>query len=81
MDIPFQTPPPQAELQVHRKDRDSNIRTQTARMLRVLERDDKLPDHYPDPVQVWQFKANLKFIALRGEAVVDYSLGLKAQYG
>ena len=46
-----------------------------------MERDGKLPDHYPYPVQVWQFGSSLKFIALGGEVVSDYSLRLKAQYG
>ena len=38
-------------------------------------------EHYPYPVEVWQFGSSLKFIALGGEDVVDYSLRLKAQYG
>ncbi len=50
-------------------------------MLVRLEREGKLPDHYPYPVQVWQFGDGLKFIALGGELVVDYSLRLKKQYG
>ena len=51
------------------------------RMLNVLTRDGKLPDHYPYPVAVWQFGHSLKLIALGGEVVADYSLRLKAQYG
>lgn len=46
-----------------------------------MAKDGKLPDHYPYPVQVWQFGDSLKFIALGGEVVSDYSLRLKAQYG
>jgi hypothetical protein len=52
-----------------------------ARLLEQLERDGKLPDHYPYPVEVWQFGRSLKLIALGGEVVSDYSLRLKAQYG
>ena len=81
VDIPFQAPLSKAELQAHLKDKDSDIRAQAERMLRVIERQGKLPDSYPDPVQVWQFGRSLKFIALGGEAVVDYSLRLKARYG
>jgi enamine deaminase RidA (YjgF/YER057c/UK114 family) len=47
----------------------------------VLERDGKLPDRYPYPVQVWQFGNDLTWIFLGGELVVDYSLRLKKQYG
>jgi len=81
VDIPFQKSPSKAELQARLKNRDSDIRTQAERMLRVIERQGNLPDHYPDPVQVWQFGRSLKFIALGGEVVVDYSLRLKARYG
>lgn len=39
------------------------------------------PDRVKYPVQVWQFGPDLTFIALTGEAVVDYSLKFKAIYG
>ena len=81
VDIPFQTPPSRAELEKRLKDGDSDNRTQAERMLRVIERHGKLPASYPDPIQVWQFGPTLKFIALGGESVVDYSLRLKEQYG
>ena len=46
-----------------------------------MAKDGKMPDHYPYPVEVWQFGDSLKFIALGGEVVSDYSLRLKGQYG
>ncbi len=55
--------------------------TRDARWLDILDHGGKLPDHYPYPVQVWQFGPSLKFIALAGEVVADYALRLKAQYG
>lgn len=39
------------------------------------------PDRVKYPVQVWQFGADLTFIALTGETVVDYSLKFKAAHG
>ena len=39
------------------------------------------PDRVKYPVQVWQFGADLTFIALTGETVVDYSLKFKSTYG
>ena len=81
VDIPFQTPPSRSELETRVKDKDSNIRAQSERMLRAIERDGKLPSRYSYPVQVWQFGPSLTFIALGGEVVVDYGLRLKAQYG
>ena len=50
-------------------------------MLDILERDGKLPDRYPYPVQVWQFGTGITWIILGGEVVVDYSLRFKKQYG
>src|SRR5579885_2912266 len=50
-------------------------------MLKAIRRYGTLPDPYPDPVEVWQFGNDLKFIAMGGESVVDYSLRLKGQYG
>jgi neutral ceramidase len=49
--------------------------------LLFMVRDGKFPDHYSYGVEVWQFGSSLKFIALSGEVVVDYSLRLKGQYG
>jgi hypothetical protein len=46
-----------------------------------MAKDGKMPDHYPYPVQFWQLGDSLKFIALGGEVVSDYSLRLKAKYG
>jgi hypothetical protein len=81
VDIPFQTAPSVSEMQERGKHPDSSLRSQAERMLRVLERDGKLPRSYPDPIQVWQFGQTLKFIALGGEVVVDYALRLKGRYG
>jgi hypothetical protein len=39
------------------------------------------PDRVKYPVQVWQFGADLTFIALTGETVMDYSLKFKGTYG
>jgi hypothetical protein len=56
-------------------------RNAAQRLFRIVDRDGRLPASYPYPIQVWQFGSGLKFIALGGEVVVDYSLRLKAQYG
>ena len=56
-------------------------RQRNARWMDIVDRGGQLPDHYPYGVEVWQFGGSLKFIALAGEVVVDYSLRLKGQYG
>jgi hypothetical protein len=50
------------------------------RMLQLIDDGVEFPATYPYPVQVWQL-GQLLLISLGGEAVVDYSLLLKAQFG
>lgn len=51
------------------------------RLLSVLDAEGKLPETYPYPVQVWRFGSGLLIPVLAGEAVVDYSLRLKHEFG
>jgi len=79
--IPFQTPPTREELQQRLKT-DTGMRLRhTQLMLRILDRDGKIYDHYPYPVQAWRFGTGLTLIAIGGEPVVDYALRFKAEYG
>jgi neutral/alkaline ceramidase-like enzyme len=79
--IPFQTPPTRDELQ-QRLATDTGMRLRhTQLMLRILDRDGKIYDHYPYPVQAWRFGTGLTLIAVGGETVVDYALRFKAEYG
>ena len=81
VDIPFQTPPTREELQERLKTA-TGMRARHARqLLGILEREGKLNDRYPYPVQAWQFGTGLTLIALGGEVVVDYALRFKAEYG
>lgn len=51
------------------------------RMLKLLESGVQFPSSYPYPVQVWRLGDELLFIALGGEAVVDYALRFKREFG
>lgn len=79
VEIPFQTPPTRAEFEERLKD--PRQRSHAQFMLKRLDKEGKLPDVYPYPVQVWQFGRDVTWILLGGEVVVDYSLRLKKQYG
>lgn len=81
VDIPFQPPPSRQELQSRMNGTDVYARRHAQLMLHILDRDGKLPDHYPYPIEVWQFGKDLTLITLGGEVVVDYSLRFKRQYG
>lgn len=81
VDVPFHKVPAREALRHRLEDKNVYTRRNARRLLNILDRDGKLPDRYPYPVQVWQFGRGLKFIALGGEPVVDYALRLKGQYG
>ena len=81
VDIPFQTPPTREELQERLKTATGMHARHARQLLSIIDRDGKLYDRYPYPVQVWQFGKGLTLIALGGEVVVDYALRFKAAYG
>jgi hypothetical protein len=51
------------------------------RMLNLIECGTQFPTSYPYPVQVWKLGKELLFIAIGGEAVVDYALRFKREFG
>ncbi len=51
------------------------------RMLNMIDEGVVFPTSYPYPVQAWQFGQELLLIGLGGEAVVDYSLRFKREFG
>ncbi len=51
------------------------------RMLKQLDEGVVFPASYPYPVQAWRIGDNLLFIGIGGEAVVDYSLRFKREFG
>ncbi|MBI2302284.1 MAG: hypothetical protein HYU66_25555 [Armatimonadetes bacterium] len=51
------------------------------RMLAQLEAGVVFPTSYPYPVQAWRLGGELLFIGIGGEAVVDYSLRFKREFG
>ena len=76
--VPFHQVPTRQELVAQYPGRP---RPRVARWIDAMDRGEKLPEYYPYAVQVWQYGGSLKFIALAGEVVSDYSLRLKIQYG
>lgn len=51
------------------------------RMLTLIDQDTVFPTSYPYPVQAWRIGRELLFIGIGGEAVVDYSLRFKREFG
>jgi len=81
VDLPLQGPRTREEIRKRLDDKNPAWRRRAEHSLKVLDSGGQIPDRYAYPVQVWQFGRDLKFIALGGEVVVDYSLRLKALYG
>jgi hypothetical protein len=80
--LPFHNLMTRAEAEKLAQDKAAHNRACGRYFLAEFDRKGKLPDHYPNyPVQVWRFGQGLKFVALAGEVVVDYSLRLKGEYG
>jgi hypothetical protein len=70
-DLPLQEYPPREELEKRAGQRGVDAWV-AQRMLEVLKKDGKGPDHYRCPQAVWQFGQDLTLAALSGEVVVDY---------
>ena len=51
------------------------------RMLKLIDEGVAFPTSYPYPVQAWQIGRELLIIGIGGEAVVDYSLRFKREFG
>lgn len=51
------------------------------RMLRMIDEGVQFPTGYQYPVQAWRIGEGLLLIAIGGEAVVDYSLRFKREFG
>ncbi|MDA0841382.1 MAG: sialidase family protein [Planctomycetota bacterium] len=51
------------------------------RMLKMIDAGVDFPTSYPYPVQTWNIGNDLLLIAIGGEAVVDYSLRFKREFG
>ena len=79
--VAFATPPGREELKAQLASQDVNHRKWAEAMLKIVDRDGRLPSEYPYPLEIWQFSNDLTLVALAGEVVVDYDLRLKKELG
>jgi neutral ceramidase len=80
VDLPFAPPPDREGWKVRLEDPDPYVRRHARLMLDRLDRDGRLPEAQPEPVQVWRLGPGLTLVALGGEVVVDYALRLARDY-
>lgn len=76
-ELPFALPPSREEFEKRLNEKDRFRVRHARRQLEILDRDGKLPQSHPCPVQAWQLGNDLTWIALGGEVVVDYAFRLK----
>lgn len=81
IDLPLDKFPTRGDLETQLKAKSPEARNRAERLLKVLDERGKFERTYPYPIQVWQLGSGLTWIALGGEAVVDYSHRLKRELG
>jgi neutral ceramidase len=81
VDLPLDKLPTREELIERAKGKPSYAQRRAEWLLKILEERGRFDTTYPYPIQVWELGSDLTWIALGGEAVVDYSLRLKRELG
>ncbi len=88
VDLDYLNPPTRKELEdaLLEQEKDSSARARiraswAGRMLEKMDRGEPFASSYQYPVQVWKLGGIFNWISLGGEAVVDYSLRFKKEYG
>jgi hypothetical protein len=76
VDLPFAPAPDREGWMARLQDEDPYVRRHARLMLDRLDRDGRLREAQPDPVQVWRLGSGLTLVAMGGEVVVDYALRL-----
>lgn len=73
--------PSRAMLEARAESSGASPKRHARRLLEQWDRDGKLPESHPYPVQVWRFGTGLTMVMLGGEVVADYSLRIKPLLG
>lgn len=79
--LPFDKLPTKEELTAATESKSPYEARRAKALLKQIEGGTPLSPTYPYPVQLWKIGADLQWITLGGEVVVDYSLRLKRELG
>jgi hypothetical protein len=79
--LPFSELPTREQIVKDSLSQNRFIAARAKHLLKEIEQGGSLRGSYPYPVQAWQLGSDLTFVALGGEAVVDYALRLKKELG
>lgn len=80
VDLPFE-PVTRDELLTRRESKDAYEQRRAKFLLDDLEKQGRVRESYPYPVQVLQFGGEVTLVTLGGEVVIDYALRLKRELG
>ncbi len=80
IDLPFE-PVTREELLTRRDSKDGYVKRRAESLLAELEKNGKVRESYPYPVQVLQLGGEVTMVTLGGEVVIDYALRLKRELG
>jgi hypothetical protein len=81
VDLPFSELPSREQLVKDSMSANKPLANRAKSLLKELERQGSIRGQYPYPVQTWRLGDDLTWVALGGEAVVDYALRLKKEIG
>lgn len=81
IDLPLDRFPKREDLETQAKGKPSPEQRRAVDLLKMLETRGKFETTYPYPIQSWQVGTSLTWVALGGEAVVDYAHRLKRELG
>lgn len=80
-DLAYEKVVTREELQAALADKNAIRARWAARMLKKLDASEKFAAAYPYPLHAWRLGGELIFISMGGEAVVDYALRFKKEFG
>jgi neutral ceramidase len=81
VDLPLQTSLTREELTKLAANKRDARSFAAGQLLALVDKGEKLPDHYTCPLTVWQFGDDLTLVGLSGEVVVDYLARLETALG
>lgn len=79
--LPVDELPTRAELETRAQNLEGYHREYARHLLKTIQRDGRLKQTYPYPLQTWRLGPDLLFVTMGGEVVVDYSLRIKREIG
>ncbi|MFN9717797.1 MAG: neutral/alkaline non-lysosomal ceramidase N-terminal domain-containing protein [Planctomycetota bacterium] len=79
IDLAYHRIPSKEEIESDAKSADIFIARRARWLLTTIEREGKLSETYPYPIQMWKLGNQITLTTLGGEVVVDFALRLKAE--